>query len=913
MNQTIRIVIGSVLMLLLGSVSHATDLYWSGTGTWDTTSQIWGTASGGPYNQATWSNGTPDAAIFEGPAGTVTLGSAITAAGLIFDVDGYTLDSSTLTLSTTGTAITGNASATINSAVALSGNQTWSVASGQMLTLGGVVSGTSTLTYGGSGSYEVNAANTASGSLTINGATVAVGGSGVLMASGFGFSGFRSVTLTNGGTLAGRGFVIMGQVNDGAGSVVFGSGGGTFRATASADLGATVNKGFLVNANQTGVFEVPAGIDASWSGSFSDRDFQVNAGGMLDFDIDGTFTTSRNLQGAGDYKKSGTGTLVLTGSSSYAGSTMISAGTLQYGSGGISSVTLPSGSIGGTGDLIGTARAITLGGAVSLSGSGAVSITQTNAGAFPNAINLASGNRTITAASITLSGDVGNNDSDNGSLALDTSAANGAMDLNISLGRSGVTFIPASFSANAGTGVITVSGTGPGSSGWRSTPVTLAGDINITAAVNSAAAVTLNQTNTNPGVVSGILSGGMTVIKAGTGTLAATAVNTFTGGLVVNAGIFEASAATGTSPNSAMGLATNAVTVNAGGTLLFSVSRGAGFHTGSAAINGGRITFNAADASFASGNTVTFGTAAGTIDGTGQLRRRDSGNQIVVNAAASGSVISVANLNLLDNSPVFNVADGSQAADLTISGGITGGSTLTKTGTGTLAVTGSNTLFSGATAINAGTLLVGNANALGTSGGITIGASGTFGVDAGVAFSRPLTITAGGRVNLGDGASVALPSAAALSAFESTSPSGSLTNAEILFGSGSTTPSALTSGWVAKPSADYFSDILSLDGTGSGNTYVLSMSYEGFFGDMNIWYRTGTSGPFTPLGTSFVGTQPWSGQNTVGQYGVDTTSSTVWVVTDHNSQFVIVPEPTTIVLLAAAGLAAAVARRRRDG
>jgi len=789
---------------------------------------------------------------------------------------------------------------------------------------------------------------------------------------------------------------------------------------------------------------------------------------------------SGNLSGSMALTKAGAGTLVVTGSSSYTGGTTISAGTLQYGDGGSGSVTLTGGTIGGTGNLAVTEQAINLGGAVNLTGSGAVTITQTNGGSFPFCINLGDSARSITAAAITISGDIGNNDRNGGSLLLDTSAANGAIDLNVSLGRNAVTYIPNSLTANAGTGVITVSGTGPGGSGWRSTPVTLTGDMNITSAVNSGAAVTLNQTNVSPGVVSGVLSGGMSLTKAGAGTLAATAVNTFSGGLVVNAGTFQAAAAT-TGNESAIGAQGNAVTVNSGARLEFTVGRGAGFHNGSVAINGGRLSFNSGDNSLAVGNTVTLGTAAGTIDGTGMWRfrggstlrvlaaasgstlststvdlydanqtfnvdagatftmsggftadnggvynksgggtmaitavqsgyggsvtinagtldiavgtsggaasglgsggnavavgtgatllfsggartagyhsgtvtvnngtitfnttdnsfangrtvtldvgpgtingtgmwrRREANNRVAVTAAASGSVISVADLNLLDNSPVFDVANGSQANDLTISGGITGGATLTKAGAGTLAVTVANGSFTGSTAINAGTLSVGHANSLGTTGTVSIGASGTLGVAAGVAFARPLSITTGGRVSLGAGSSVALPNAAALAAFESMSSAGGSTIADILSGSGPTTPSLLAADWSAKPAGDYYSDILTLDGTGAGNTYVLSLSYAAGVPDpaaLNVWYRTGTSGPFSPLGTSFVGTTPWTNQSTVGQYGVDTTAGTVWVVTDHNSQFVVVPEPATglvAVAFVAAGLVPALRRRR---
>jgi hypothetical protein len=80
---------------------------------------------------------------------------------------------------------------------------------------------------------------------------------------------------------------------------------------------------------------------------------------------------------------------------------------------------------------------------------------------------------------------------------------------------------------------------------------------------------------------------------------------------------------------------------------------------------------------------------------------------------------------------------------------------------------------------------------------------------------------------------------------------------------------------------------------------------------LNIHSRSEGS-EFAALGTDFVGTVAWSGAfTTPGQYGVDLTAGTVWVVTDTNSQFVVaVPEPGTALLAAAAVAAAGVAARR---
>ena len=63
----------------------------------------------------------------------------------------------------------------------------------------------------------------------------------------------------------------------------------------------------------------------------------------------------------------------------------------------------------------------------------------------------------------------------------------------------------------------------------------------------------------------------------------------------------------------------------------------------------------------------------------------------------------------------------------------------------------------------------------------------------------------------------------------------------------------------------------------------------------------------------FAGVGPWNGDMTLGDYGVDVQSHTVWAVLDHNSRFAVVPEPSTLVCLVAAavGWLAFCARKRR--
>ncbi|MGC4013861.1 MAG: autotransporter-associated beta strand repeat-containing protein [Luteolibacter sp.] len=107
---------------------------------------------------------------------------------------------------------------------------------------------------------------------------------------------------------------------------------------------------------------------------------------------------------------------------------------------------------------------------------------------------------------------------------------------------------------------------------------------------------------------------------------------------------------------------------------------------------------------------------------------RDANATVAVTAAGSGSVISVASLRLTtsNGNHTFNVANGTNAADLTVSAPISGhfgGEKITKSGTGTLVLSGSNT-YTGGTTVSAGTLLLLNTAGSGAGTGATTVAVG---------------------------------------------------------------------------------------------------------------------------------------------------------------------------------------------
>ncbi len=200
---------------------------------WDAaTTSDWGTTRGGPYNQ-TWTavNGGPNLqAFFEGTATNVSVNGAVSAAGLVFSADGYTLGGSgTLTLGN-GLITTGSGSDTI----------------------GTLLAGTAGLTKLGLGDLTLTNANTFTGGITVNAGTLAISG---ITAGG--------ATVNTGGTL------IMSGSNTLTGTMTC-NGGGTVQLVANA-------------ANTSG------GYSAAYNANNVNFNIQNNGAVQLRSDSDVTF------------------------------------------------------------------------------------------------------------------------------------------------------------------------------------------------------------------------------------------------------------------------------------------------------------------------------------------------------------------------------------------------------------------------------------------------------------------------------------------------------------------------------------------------------------------------------------------------------------------------------------------------
>ena len=257
----------------------------------------------------------------------------------------------------------------------------------------------------------------------------------------------------------------------------------------------------------------------------------------------------------------------------------------------------------------------------------------------------------------------------------------------------------------------------------------------------------------------GLNTGGVTtaINKTGTGTLALSATNNFTGNVKITGGTVSIAttanlgdvsngvvmsngttlAITGTTTlangrafsiagSSTIDVATGATTTLQGviadgasagslvksgdGTLLLS---GTNTYTGSTAINAGTMRAGSANA-VPNGTGLTIGaTGAFDMNGFAGVFGSLAGAGIVTNGSGSAAALTV----------------GGDNTDSTYSGSIqngTGAVSLTKTGTGTLTLSGTNS-YSGATAINGGTLAVNGsiASPVTVNSGGTLGGNGT--------------------------------------------------------------------------------------------------------------------------------------------------------------------------------------------
>ena len=388
-----------------------------------------------------------------------------------------------------------------------------------------------------------------------------------------------------------------------------------------------------------------------------------------------TVTLSGAIGGSGTMSAIGGGTLILSGSNPFSGTTSINQGTLQLGS----SAAMQNSTVSVNTDngltfssSIGT---FILGG---LSGSGALSLSNTG-GAPVNIV--VGGNNQNTTFSGTLSG--------TGTLV---KAGSGSLDLtgsNTWYGGGGLEFDPGTvaFNSDAVLGASTnpIVFLGSGTLQAQGT-IALSPSRNIT--ISSTATATLDPGG-NTLTVLGIISGQGALAVAGSGTLVLSNTNTYSGGTFVTSGALEATT-TAALPGA---FTAGKVSVGSGASLVLAVG-GPQEWTAS-----GVNLLLSVSGLFQPGSSFSLDASGGSFD-IGSINPRG-----VALAIAADTTLDV----------------GSDA-DSTYGGQIIGSGSLTKVGSGTRVLSGSND-YSGGTYVGDGTLGITVPSALLDGADLTIGDS----------------------------------------------------------------------------------------------------------------------------------------------------------------------------------------------
>jgi len=629
------------------------------------------------------------------------------------------------------------------------------------------------LTKLGLGTLTLTGTSTYTGNTVILGDTLAIGASGsianssvvnlALSATTFDISGggnqtiqdltgvagstvnLGSNTLTEGtsnsttfaGTLEGTG----GGLNKiGSGTLTI-SGTSTYTGTTTISAG-TLAAGSTTALSSSSAFTVNSTLDLngfnSTIGSLAGSGNVKNSNGTtvtLDANGDNTSTTySGTIANRINFSKSGTGTLTLSGTNSYKGTTTINAGTLAAGStGGLSNNS--DFTVTGTLDIAGFASNIgSLAGSGNVTNSGSTTTFATNgddnsttfSGTIGNGINLDKRG----AGTLTLSGTnnyTGNTKITKGTLtAGSTSALSANSDFTI-----------------GGNGTLDIDG-------FSNTIQSLSGSGTIT---NSGSTASLRSGDFKSTTFSGTIGNGINFSKHGTGTLTLSGTNSYNGRTRVRNGTLAAGSTTGFSANSDFTVATAGTLDLAGFSNSIGSLSGSGVVTDSGTLaslttngDGNSTTFTGAitgslnlikdgdDTLTLSGtNTYTGGTSllSGTLVlgsssalGTGALTTFDP-TVVYTNGITIANPIIMAGATTLE---VDNADSATQSGTISETGG---SQALTIVGTGTLTLSGTNT-YTGGTTLMAGTLVLGNSSALGT------GALTTF--DPTVVYTNGITI-----------------------------------------------------------------------------------------------------------------------------------------------------------------------------
>ncbi|MCU0781033.1 MAG: autotransporter-associated beta strand repeat-containing protein [Akkermansiaceae bacterium] len=689
-----------------------------------------GTASNIPFDIASGASLTFDARLRQVSTPTYTKSGAGTlvftgdnsgTSGWSFAAGGFTVSEGVLRFTASGAYGTSGVN--------------YAVSSGAALELAGGVSQTvngGTITLKGSGIGGNGALRSVSGDNTITG-TQASGVGGIPLAenSSIGVdAGSLAINQVVSGafnlTKVGTGTLALSGANTYSGGTTVSAGALSFRNTGAKPASGThaFAAGTTLGLGVSGASPFIADdIANAFAGTMTGNLSNVTVDATTNVGIDttgGDFTFGTAITGnpAKSLVKLGTNFLTLTGPQTYAGGTIISAGTLQF----AQTTSMPAA------------------GAVAVQSGATLAVNAGGTGEFTNAT---SGNGSIGGLLAGLGGQSGGTVSYTGNLALgiDTTNAGASLAYAGPIGNVGSTL----GITKLGNGTLTLTGanTYTGATTIRGGTLEVQGSISGSSGITNNAALVLNSASDQSYGLNITGTGSLTV--AGTGTTTLAVDTAYTGTTTVSAGILQigTGGATGT-------LGNQSNTSIASGALLRIERDAAATYAYSGTLSGsGTVQIPAGRRmDFITTNQTSSGNLSFAIDGILAIRTNANGT---VTAVQLGELTGTGTVQRGSTAGgAATVFIGGKNTSSTYAGVITTAElSVEKTGTGILALTGSSG-YGGSTNVSAGTLALGNAtNTLPNTTAVSLGAA-TLSIGAACADTvGTLDVTGTATINLG--------------------------------------------------------------------------------------------------------------------------------------------------------------------